>query len=177
MYSQLYSHPKISLCTFTATHLTLMYACTNKQAGINIHTIPNMRGTPGIEPVTTCLASVYQASTLPLEPFRHHISLGPMQARISCFIMLTEIWSMRKGKGQGPWRYYRNRNWTFSRILHVKQHFRISKSHLMLSKCFICKNAPATGPHKNKVQTLCFGVVTNLPKELISSISEKITIQ
>ena len=36
--------------------------CLIKQAGIIIHTILNMWGTPGIEPVTTGLTSVYQIS-------------------------------------------------------------------------------------------------------------------
>ena len=62
------------LCTLTATHLTLIYVCTYirlneplgcliKQAGIIIHTILNMWETPGIEPVTSSLASVYQTSS------------------------------------------------------------------------------------------------------------------
>ena len=64
-----------SLCTLTATHLTLIYVCTYirlsvplgcliKQAGIIIPTILNMWETPGIKPVTTCLTSVYQISPL-----------------------------------------------------------------------------------------------------------------
>ena len=64
-----------SLCKFTATHLTLIYVCTCirlnvplgcliKQAGIIIHTILNMWETPGIEPVTSGLTSVYQISSL-----------------------------------------------------------------------------------------------------------------
>ena len=63
-----------SLCTLTATHLTLIYVCTYirlsvplgcliKQAGIIIHTILNMWETPGIEPVTSDLTSVYQISS------------------------------------------------------------------------------------------------------------------
>ena len=58
------------MCTLTATHLTIMYACTRireseplgcfiKQTGINIYEIPNMWGIPEIKPVTTGLASVY----------------------------------------------------------------------------------------------------------------------
>ena len=63
-----------SLCTLTATHLTLIYVCTYirlsvplgcviKQAGITIHTILNMWETPGIEPVRSDLTSVYQISS------------------------------------------------------------------------------------------------------------------
>ena len=63
-----------SLCTLTATHLKLIYVCTYirlsvplgcliKQAGIIIHTILNMWETPGIEPVTSDLTSVYQISS------------------------------------------------------------------------------------------------------------------
>ena len=63
-----------SLCTLTATHLTLIYVCTYirlsvplgcviKQAGITINTILNMWETPGIEPVRSDLTSVYQISS------------------------------------------------------------------------------------------------------------------
>ena len=56
-----------SLCTLTATHLTLIYVCTYirltvslgcliKQAGMIIRTILNLWGTPGIEPVTSVYA-------------------------------------------------------------------------------------------------------------------------
>ena len=73
VYSKLHSF-QASLCTLTATHLTLIYVCTYirlsvplgcliKQAGINIHTILNMWETPGIEPVTSDLTSVYQISS------------------------------------------------------------------------------------------------------------------
>ena len=62
------------LCTLTATHLTLIYVCIYirmsvplgcfiKQVGINIHTILNLWKTPGIEPVTSGLTSVYQTSS------------------------------------------------------------------------------------------------------------------
>ena len=76
------------LCTLTATHLTLINVCTYirlsvplgcliKQAGsagIIIHTILNLWETPGIEPVTSGLTSVYQTiAALPPEPF-HHIT-------------------------------------------------------------------------------------------------------
>ena len=57
-----------SPCTFTATHLTLIYVCTCirlsvplgcliKQAGIIIRTILNLRKPPGIEPLTSGLTS------------------------------------------------------------------------------------------------------------------------
>ena len=73
VHSKLHSF-QASLCTLTATHLTLIYVCTYirlsvplgcliKQAGINIHTILNMWETPGIEPVTSDLTSVYQISS------------------------------------------------------------------------------------------------------------------
>ena len=73
VHSELHSF-LASLCTFTATHLTLIYVCTYirlsvplgcliKQAGIIIQTILNMWGTPGIEPVTSGLTSVYQISS------------------------------------------------------------------------------------------------------------------
>ena len=73
VHSKLHSF-QASLCTLTATHLTLIYVCTYirlsvplgcliKQAGINIHTILNMWETPGIEPVTSNLTSVYQISS------------------------------------------------------------------------------------------------------------------
>ena len=63
-----------SLCTLTATHLTLTYVytyiqlsvplgCLIKQAGIIIHTILNLWEAPGIEPVTSGLTSVYQTSS------------------------------------------------------------------------------------------------------------------
>ena len=68
VHSKLHSFPA-SLCTLTATHLTLIYVCTYirlsvplgcliKQAGIIIHTILNMWETPGIEPATSDLTSV-----------------------------------------------------------------------------------------------------------------------
>ena len=82
-----------SLCKLTAAHLTLMYVYTHirlseplvvgllKQADrkkiLNIYTLPNMWRTPGIEPVTTGLASVNSASALPSEPF-HHNGLVPV---------------------------------------------------------------------------------------------------
>ena len=70
-----------SLCTLTATHLTLVYACTYirlsvplgcliKQAGLIIRTILNFWETLGIEPVTSGLSSVYQISTQQL----YHLS-------------------------------------------------------------------------------------------------------
>ena len=73
VHSKLHSF-QASLCTLTATHLTLIYVCTYirlsvplgcliKQAGIIIHTILNMWETPGIEPVTSVLTSVYQISS------------------------------------------------------------------------------------------------------------------
>ena len=73
VHSKLHSF-QASLCTLTATHLTLIYVCTYirlsvplgcliKQAGIIIHTILNMWETPGIEPVTSYLTSVYQISS------------------------------------------------------------------------------------------------------------------
>ena len=73
VHSKLHSF-QASLCTLTATHLTLIYVCTYirlsvplgcliKQAGINIHTILNMWETLGIEPVTSDLTSVYQISS------------------------------------------------------------------------------------------------------------------
>ena len=73
VHSKLHSF-QASLCTLTATHLTLIYVCTYirlsvplgcliKQAGIIIHTILNMWETPGIEPVTSDLTSVYQISS------------------------------------------------------------------------------------------------------------------
>ena len=73
VHSKLHSFPA-SLCTLTATHLTLIYVCTYirlsvplgcliKQAGIIIHTILNMWETPGIEPATSDLTSVYQISS------------------------------------------------------------------------------------------------------------------
>ena len=65
-----------SLCTLTASHLTLIYVytyiqlsvtvplgCLIKQAGIIIHTILNLWEAPGIEPVTSGLTSVYQTSS------------------------------------------------------------------------------------------------------------------
>ena len=72
-HSKLHSF-QASLCTLTATHLTLIYVCTYirlsvplgcliKQAGIIIHTILNLWETPEIEPVTSGLTSVYQTST------------------------------------------------------------------------------------------------------------------
>ena len=62
-----------SLCTLTATRLTLIYVCTYirlsvllgcliKQAGIIINTIINLWEASGIEPVTSGLTSVYQTS-------------------------------------------------------------------------------------------------------------------
>ena len=73
VYSKLHSFPA-SLCTLTATHLTLIYVCTYirlsvplgcliKQAGIIIHTILNLWETPGIELVTSGLTSLYQTSS------------------------------------------------------------------------------------------------------------------
>ena len=73
VHSKLHSF-QATLCTLTATHLTLIYVCTYirlsvplgcliKQAGIIIHTILNMWETPGIEPVTSDLTSVYQISS------------------------------------------------------------------------------------------------------------------
>ena len=73
VHSKLHSF-QASLCTLTATHLTLIYVCTYirlsvplgcliKQAGIIIHTILNMWETPGIEPATSDLTSVYQISS------------------------------------------------------------------------------------------------------------------
>ena len=73
VHSKLHSF-QASLCTLTATHLTLIYVCTYirlsvplgcliKQAGIIIHAILNMWETPGIEPVTSDLTSVYQISS------------------------------------------------------------------------------------------------------------------
>ena len=73
VHSKLHSF-QASLCTLTATHLTLIYVCTYirlsvplgcliKQAGIIIHTILNMWETPGIESVTSGLTSVYQISS------------------------------------------------------------------------------------------------------------------
>ena len=73
VHSKLHSF-QASLCTLTATHLTLIYVCTYirlsvpldcliKQAGIIIHTILNMWETPGIEPVTSDLTSVYQINS------------------------------------------------------------------------------------------------------------------
>ena len=60
-----------SMCTLTATHLTLIYVCTYirlsvplgcliKQTGIIIITILNLWETPGIEPVTSGLKSLSQ---------------------------------------------------------------------------------------------------------------------
>ena len=59
---------------YARTHLTLIYVCTYirlivplgcliKQAGIIIHTILNLCETPGIEPVTYGLTTVYQTSS------------------------------------------------------------------------------------------------------------------
>ena len=77
VHSKLHSF-QASLCTLTATHLTLIYVCTYirlsqsvplgcliKQAGIIIHTILNFWETPGIEPVTSesGLTSIYQTSS------------------------------------------------------------------------------------------------------------------
>ena len=73
VHSKLHSF-QASLCTLTATHLTLIYVCTYirlsvplgcliKQAGIIIRTIRIMWETPGIEPVTSELTSVYQISS------------------------------------------------------------------------------------------------------------------
>ena len=72
VHSKLYSFQAL-LCTLTATHLTLIYVCPYirlsvplgcliKQAGTMIHTILNMWKTPGIEPVTSGLTSVYQTT-------------------------------------------------------------------------------------------------------------------
>ena len=68
VHSKLHSF-QVSLCTLTATHLTLIYVCTYirlsvplgcliKQAGIIIHTILNMWEAPGIKPVKSGLTSV-----------------------------------------------------------------------------------------------------------------------
>ena len=73
VHSKLHSF-QTSLCALTATHLTLIYVCTYirlsvplgcliKQTGIIIHTILNLWETPGIEPVTSGLTSVYQTSS------------------------------------------------------------------------------------------------------------------
>ena len=82
VHSKLHSF-QASLCTLTATHLTLIYVCTYirlsvplgcliKQAGIIIHTILNMWETPGIEPVTSDLTSVYiKSAALPTELLHH----------------------------------------------------------------------------------------------------------
>ena len=51
----------------------------------------------------------------------------------------------------------------------------ISKRHLMFSKYFISKNAPATGPYNFiKIKFRPFGVVTNLLKENPSQVFQKI---
>ena len=71
VHSKLHSF-QASLFTLSATHLTLIYVytyirlsvpldCLIKQAGIIIHTILNLWETPGIEPVTSGLTSVYQS--------------------------------------------------------------------------------------------------------------------
>ena len=73
VHSKLHSF-QASLCSPTATHLTLIYVCTYirlsvplgcliKQTGIIIHTILNMWETPGIEPATSDLTSVYKISS------------------------------------------------------------------------------------------------------------------
>ena len=73
VHSKLHSF-HASLCTLTATHLTLIYVCTYirlsvplgcliKQAGIKIHTILNMWETLGIEPMTSGLTSLYHISS------------------------------------------------------------------------------------------------------------------
>ena len=60
-------------CTLAATHVGLNIwlseplGCFIKQAGINIHIIPNMWETPEIKPGL--------ASTLPYETFRHKLAL------------------------------------------------------------------------------------------------------
>ena len=73
VYTKLHSF-QASLCTLTATHLTLIYVCTYirlsvplrcliKPAGIIIHTILNFWETTGIEPVTSGLTSLYQTNS------------------------------------------------------------------------------------------------------------------
>ena len=72
------------LCTLTATHLTLMCAythiwlseplgCLIKQAGINIHTIPNMLIYVGNTGNQTRYNWLMKVQTL---PFRHMLSLN-----------------------------------------------------------------------------------------------------
>ena len=62
VHSKLHSF-QASLCTLTATLMFAHASCLIKQAGIIIHTILNMWVTPGIEPVTSDLTSVYQISS------------------------------------------------------------------------------------------------------------------
>ena len=88
VHSKLHSF-QASLCTLTATHLTLIYVCTYirlsvplgcliKQAGIIIHTILNMWETPGIEPVTSDLTSVYQISSSTNWAIPPHCQVNPV---------------------------------------------------------------------------------------------------
>ena len=88
IHSKLHSF-QASLCTLTATHLTLIYVCTYirlsvplgcliKQAGIIIHTILNMWETPGIEPVTSDLTSVYQISSSTNWAIPPHCQVNPV---------------------------------------------------------------------------------------------------
>ena len=86
VHSKLHSF-QASLCTLTATHLTLIYVCTYirlsvplgcliKQAGIIIHTILNMWETPGIW-LEKCISNkqLYQLSystTLPGKSCTNH---------------------------------------------------------------------------------------------------------
>ena len=111
VHSKLHSF-QASLCTLTATHLTLIYVCTYirlsvplgcliKQAGINIHTILNMWETPGIEPVTSDLTSVlflpgFELGTsgswgerITTTPPRHHIYIPVHYKKY----FLVVIWS------------------------------------------------------------------------------------
>ena len=88
VHSKLHSF-QASLCTLTATHFTLIYVCTYirlsvplgcliKQAGIIIHTILNMWETPGIEPVTSDLTSVYQISSSTNWAIPPHCQVNPV---------------------------------------------------------------------------------------------------
>ena len=88
VHSKLHSF-QASLCTLTATHLTLIYVCTFiqlseplgcliKQAGIIIHAILNMWETLGIEPVTSGLTSVYQTSSSTTRAIPPHYHGNPV---------------------------------------------------------------------------------------------------
>ena len=88
VYSKLHSF-QASLCTLTATHLTLIYVCTYirlivplgcliKQTGIIIHTILNMWETLGIEPVTSGLTSVYQTRSSSNRAIPPHYQVNPV---------------------------------------------------------------------------------------------------